>query len=595
MRLNSRRMLGKPEAVTFGGSLPRRHKLAQNLGERLSVSDRPLPLFRRVAAVMEGSTPGPGGHVRVLSNLPPSRAQKRLALSVVLVLFVCFVGAAGPLSTIPLTRVDAFMPAYGTAIFVNDSISAALLFAQFSVLRSRALLALASAYLWTGFIAIPWVLTFPGVFPGAGPLGAGLQSTACLYFCWHVGFTLFVIVYVFLKDLDPIKGLSESGVRAAVLASVGSVAALVFGATVLVTAGNALMPPIMLDTVRISNVWFYVAGPTAALIVVTLVLLWLRRRAVLDLWLIVVLCAYTIEIALISFPVPTRFSLGWYVGRVYGLLAGSLVFLILLAETTMLYGQLLRAVLAQRREREARLMTGDAVSASIAHEVMEPLSAMITNAGAGLRWLDRVTPDLDEAKAALKKVVTDGHRADAVIENVRALFKKDARTWTSLDVNNLIREALGLVRDDLQTHRIVVQAERNERSPRIKGDQIQLQQVLVNLLTNAIDAMATNDGERVLCVRCEVHDSGSVVVSVEDTGKGVEPSAADRIFSPLFTTKAHGMGMGLSICRSIVEAHEGRLWATANLPRGAIFHFTVPAHPEVDPESETPDDRRAGE
>jgi len=587
MRLNSRRMLGKPEAVTFGGSLPRRHKLAQNLGERLSVSDRPLPLFRRVAAVMEGSTPGPGGHVRVLSNLPPSRAQKRLALSVVLVLFVCFVGAAGPLSTIPLTRVDAFMPAYGTAIFVNDSISAALLFAQFSVLRSRALLALASAYLWTGFIAIPWVLTFPGVFPGAGPLGAGLQSTACLYFCWHVGFTLFVIVYVFLKDLDPIKGFSESGVRAAVLASVGSVAALVFGATVLVTAGNALMPPIMLDTVRISNVWFYVAGPTAALIVVTLVLLWLRRRSVLDLWLMVVLCAYTIEIALISFPVPTRFSLGWYVGRVYGLLAGSLVLLILLAETTMLYGQLLRAVLAQRREREARLMTGDAVSASIAHEVRQPLSAMITNAGAGLRWLDRVTPDLDEAKAALKKVVTDGHRADAVIENVRALFKKDARTWTSLDVNNLIREALGLVRDDLQTHRIVVQAERNERSPRIKGDQIQLQQVLVNLLTNAIDAMATNDRERVLCVRCEVHDSGSVMVSVEDTGKGVEPSAADRIFSPLFTTKAHGMGMGLSICRSIVEAHEGRLWATANLPRGAIFHFTVPAHPEVDPESET--------
>ena len=587
MRLNSRRMLGKPEAVTFGGSLPRRHKLAQNLGERLSVSDRPLPLFRRVAAVMEGSTPGPGGHVRVLSNLPPSRAQKRLALGVVLVLFVCFVGAAGPLSTIPLTRVDAFMPAYGTAIFVNDSIGAALLFAQFSVLRSRALLALASAYLWTGFIAIPWVLTFPGVFPGAGPLGAGLQSTACLYFCWHVGFTLFVIVYVFLKDLDPIKGLSESGVRAAVLASVGSVAALVFGATVLVTAGNALMPPIMLDTVRISNVWFYVAGPTAALIIVTLVLLWLRRRSVLDLWLMVVLCAYTIEIALISFPVPTRFSLGWYVGRVYGLLAGSLVLLILLAETTMLYGQLLRAVLAQRREREARLMTGDAVSASIAHEVRQPLSAMITNAGAGLRWLDRVTPDLDEAKAALKKVVTDGHRADAVIENVRALFKKDARTWTSLDVNNLIREALGLVRDDLQTHRIVVQAERNERSPRIKGDQIQLQQVLVNLLTNAIDAMATNDRERVLCVRCEVHDSGSVMVSVEDTGKGVEPSAADRIFSPLFTTKAHGMGMGPSICRSIVEAHEGRLWATANLPRGAIFHFTVPAHPEVDPESET--------
>ena len=165
-----------------------------------------------------------------------------------------------------------------------------------------------------------------------------------------------------------------------------------------------------------------------------------------------------------------------------------------------LYGRLLRAVLAQHREREARLMTGDAVSASIAHEIRQPLSAMITNANAGVRWLDRAAPDLDEAKAALKKVVTDGHRADAVIENVRALFKKDARTWTSLDVNNLIRETLALVRDDLQTYRIVVQADWNERSPRIKGDQIQLQQVLLNLFTNAIDAMATNDGERVLCV-----------------------------------------------------------------------------------------------
>jgi hypothetical protein len=298
---------------------------------------------------MEGSTPGPGEHVLVLSNLPPSRAQKRLALGVVLVLFVCFVAAAGPLSTIPLIRVDAFIfiPAYGTAIFVNDSINAALLFAQFSVLRSRAVLALASAYLWTGFIAIPWVLTFPGVFPGAGPLGAGLQSTACLYFFWHVGFVLFVIVYVLLKDLEPIKGLSESGIRAAVLASVGSVTALVFGATVLVTAGHALLPPIMLDTVRISNLWFFLAGPTLALIVVTLVFLWLRHRSVLDLWLMVVLCAYAIEIALLSFPVPIRFSLGWYVGRVCGLLAGSLVLLVLLIETTMLYGRLLHAVLAQ--------------------------------------------------------------------------------------------------------------------------------------------------------------------------------------------------------------------------------------------------------
>ena len=134
--------------------------------------------------------------------------------------------------------------------------------------------------------------------------------------------------------------------------------------------------------------------------------------------------------------------------------------------------------------------------------------------------------------------------------------------------------------DDLQTHRIAVQADCNERLPLIEGDQVQLHQVLVNLITNAVESMATEDRERMLCIRSEFHDSGSVMVSVEDTGKGVEANAIDRIFDPLFTTKAHGMGMGLSICRSIIEAHGGRLWVTANLPRGAIFHFTVHARPD---------------
>jgi signal transduction histidine kinase len=528
---------------------------------------------------MERSQAGPGAHELVLSNLSPSAAQRRLALGVVLVLLVGFVIAAGPLSTLPLRRIDAFIPAYGTAIFVNDSITASLLFAQFSVLRSRALLALANGYLLTALIAIPWTLTFPGVFAQEGHLG-GLQSTVWLYVLSHAGYALFVITYTLLKDADPIKLLSQSSVRAAILASIGSVTALVCGATVLVTAGEALIPRLMLDTLRVSNLWFYVVGPTAALIVLALVLLWLRNRSVLDLWLMVVLCAYAIEIALTAFPVPIRFSLGWYAGRVYGMLSGSLVLLILMEEITMLYGELLRAVLAQRSEREARLMTGDVVSASIAHEIKQALSAMITNASAGLRWLDRAVPDLDETKAALKRIATAGHHAGAVIENIRAFFKKDARTRTSLDVNNLIGEALALVRDDLQTHRIAVQADCNESLPLIEGDQVQLHQVLANLITNAIDSMATEDRKRVLCVRSEVHDSGSVMVSVEDTGKGVEPSAIDRIFDPLFTTKAHGMGMGLSICRSIIEAHGGRLWVTANVPRGAIFHFTVPAHPD---------------
>jgi signal transduction histidine kinase len=524
--------------------------------------------------------PAIGWQELVLSNLSPSPAQKRLALCVVLALLVGLVIAGGPLAARPLMQISAFIAAYGMAICVNDSITAALLFAQFAVLRSGALLALASGYLLTGLVAIPWMLTFPGVFAPRGLLGAGVQSTAWLYILWHAGFVLFVIAYTLLKETGPIGWFSQASIRTAILISGGSVVALVVGVTTLATAGEAFLPHLMVDSVRIANPWFYAAGPTAALSVAAIVLLWLRRRSVLDLWLMVVLCAHAIEIALISYPVPTRYSVGWYAGRVYGLLSGSLVLLILLKEITVLYARLLLAVHAQRRERDARLMTGDAVSASIAHEIRQPLSAMITQANSGLRWLDRAPPDLDEAKATLKQIVTDGYRADAVVKNIRAVFRKGKPTWTSLDVNHLVWEALALMRGDLEMHRVVVEAERNEGLPRIRGDAIQLQQVLVNLMTNAIDSMAATECEGVLRVRSGVDDSGNhVVVTVEDTGNGIDPGAVDRIFEPLFTTKAHGMGMGLSICRSIMEAHDGQLWVTAGIQRGAAFHFAVPIHP----------------
>jgi signal transduction histidine kinase len=332
----------------------------------------------------------------------------------------------------------------------------------------------------------------------------------------------------------------------------------------------------VLDPVHFSILWFYAAGSLALLSVVALIVLWFRRRSILDLWLMVVMCAYLIETYLISFPDPVRYSIGWYAGRVFGLVSGSLVLFVLLYEITMLYAQLVRAVLAQRREREARLMTGDAVAATIAHEVKQPLSGMITNADAGLRWLDRPTPDLDEAKAAFKQIVADGHRAGAVIGSIRAIFKRDARSRTSLDINDLIGQALVLLRGDLQKHRILVQSEADAQLPQVVGDRIQLQQVLLNLITNAIESMADEDGPRILSVKCEVQDGG-VTVSVADTGAGIGPQDVGRIFNPLFTTKSGGMGMGLSICRSIIEAHDGRLVVAPNTPRGAVFQFVLGA------------------
>src|ERR1700688_4589091 len=398
----------------------------------------------------------------ILSSLSPSRAQRRRALAVVLVLLVVLFIIEGPLSTTQAGRIDGFVPAYAAAMFVTDLITAVLLFAQFSILRSPALLAISSGYLFTALILIPWTLTFPGIFTPGGLLGAGLQqSTHWLYILWHAGFPMFVIAYALLKDADPAKRSWQGSVGAAILSRVGVTAAVVCAATFLVTAEDTRLPRIALDAVRFSPLWFYAAGCLALLSILALIVLWIRRRSVLDLWLMVVICAYLTEFCLITFPVPLRFSVGWYAARFCGFLSGSLVLFVLLFEITTLYARLLHAVFAQRREREARLMTGDAVSASIAHEIKQPLSGVMTNADAGLCWLDRTTPDLDEAKAAFKQIIHAGHRAGAVIDGIRAIFRKDARNSTSFDINELIGDALALAGDELQKHRVSVQAEPN--------------------------------------------------------------------------------------------------------------------------------------
>jgi C4-dicarboxylate-specific signal transduction histidine kinase len=222
-------------------------------------------------------------------------------------------------------------------------------------------------------------------------------------------------------------------------------------------------------------------------------------------------------------------------------------------------------------------MTWDAVSASIAHEIKQPLAAVITNTQSGLRWLRRPQPDIREAEEAFTQIERDGRRIDEIIDKTRAIYRSGKASSAPLDSNKLITASLALMGAELQTRGVSVRTDLRERLPLVRGDQVQLQQVLVNLITNAIDAMAAPDaGERVLWVRSSNEAVNSVSISVEDNGKGFEPQEMELIFNPLFTTKTQGMGMGLTICRSIVEAHGGRLWATPNRPRGAVFQFSLP-------------------
>jgi signal transduction histidine kinase len=510
----------------------------------------------------------------VLSDLPPGPAQKRLAVVFALGIVAAFFIIVA-LSDNQPHPIPGFVLAFSTAMFVCDAITAILLFAQFSIRSAPALLVIANGYVFTALILVPYTLTFPGVLGPESVIG-GLQSPAGLYVAWHSGFPAFVIGYALLKDAagKPWRGIWRDKPHAIVL-SVAATAVLVAAAAWVCIAREPLLPHIMRDRLTFSPLYPYAVGvPDISLSVCALILLWIRRRSTLDLWLMVVMFLYAIDMPLSYYPAPIRFSDGWYAVRVIAFLSSSIVLIVLLYEITSLYARLFRALHAQRREREARLMTGNAVAAAIAHEVKQPLSGMVINAGAGLRWLDRATPDLDKAKTAFRRIAADGHRAGAVIDGVRTSFRKDAGNRTSLDINDLVAGALALTRDDLERHRILLEVEMDARLPRVRGDQIQLQQVLLNLITNAIHAMAAKEGVRILRVRSEIHDDG-VVVSVADTGTGIGSETIARIFDPLFTTKSDGMGMGLSICRSIVESHDGRLWFDPNKPEGADFRFKL--------------------
>jgi PAS domain S-box-containing protein len=229
-----------------------------------------------------------------------------------------------------------------------------------------------------------------------------------------------------------------------------------------------------------------------------------------------------------------------------------------------------------------RVTTMGELTASIAHEVNQPLAAVVANAEACLRWLDRETPDLDAARRSVEWVIDDGNRASEVIRRVRSLANKAEIEKVPLDVKDLISEIISLMQRELISHQVTLVTEFAPALPMILGDRVQLQQVIINLVMNGIEAMqSVEDRPRELVIRSRQDEKQQVLVSVKDCGVGISAENADRLFSAFFTTKSSGMGMGLSICRSIMEAHGGSLWATANLPHGATFQFTLPVNADT--------------
>jgi PAS domain S-box-containing protein len=228
-----------------------------------------------------------------------------------------------------------------------------------------------------------------------------------------------------------------------------------------------------------------------------------------------------------------------------------------------------------------RLATTGQLTASIAHEVRQPIAATITNAQAALRWLGRRPPDLEEVRQALDRIVENGNRAGDVIDRIHALIKKAPPRKDHLEINGAVLEVLELTRGEAAKNGVSVKTDLVDGLPLIEGDRVQLQQVVLNLIMNAVEAMSgVGDGIRELTIGTGKVETDAVLVTVKDSGPGLAAVSIERMFDAFYTTKPSGLGMGLSICRSIIEAHEGRLWVSANLPRGAIFQFTVPASPD---------------
>jgi PAS domain S-box-containing protein len=778
----------------------------------------------------------PTGAETSLLSLPPTHLQTRWAIAVA----VCQVAAlalVAPFARTQLAEINAFIPAFEGVIFVTDLVTSVLLFSQFVIYRLRALLVLACGYLFSALMIIPHALTFPGAFSPTGLLGAGLQTTASLYWFWHLLFPMALLGYGLLGDEKSDPGPAEPSLLAVVVGSVALVLALACGLTLLATAGNNYLPVLFADRVGFTPEARLAAATTMLLSVSAVAVLWLRRRSLLDQWLIIVALAALLEMALGSLFVSGRFSFGFYAGRLFSLLTSTIVLVVLLVETMRfhanvarskerkirrlvdanilgicisnlegaiieaneaflrmlqysredvvsrrlrwtdltpaewreqnersvaelhstgafhpvekeyfrkdgsrvpvlvggalfeksgnegvifaldlterkraeealrrdeawlaqaqrlshtgtwvsdgttrailywseecyriwgfdqaqglpsredmwgrihpddrerLWGQVQEAIREHRdffgefrillpdgavkyleanahhqfsplgallqvictsvdvterkraqdeRERLRQLETDLAhmnrvsmmgeLAASLSHEILHPIATARNNARAGMRFLEMNPPNLDEVREALGCVVRDADRAKDIVGRIRNQIKKAPPRKELFGLNEAVNEVIVMVRSAITKSGISFSTRLMDGLVPVQGDRVQLQQVLVNLILNAVEAMSSiEDGTRELSIRTEQSQTGGILVAVHDSGLGVDPVNLERVFEPFYTTKTSGIGMGLSICQTIINGHGGRLWMSANEPRGAVFQFTLPAAQE---------------
>jgi signal transduction histidine kinase len=505
--------------------------------------------------------------------MPINAGQRRLAFGLVVLLLLIGI-ATVPFADLPARRIDAFIPILQTVTCVIDLITATLLFSQYLIRPLHATLALGAGYVCGGLFAFAQTLAYPGGYSVTGLIGDGWNTTAWLFVLWHTAFSLAVLTYALLKDREPIPP-GRSPMVAIVVTVVG--AASTTAVLTCVVSFSAFLPTLYGGPIgqtgwaTPANVYLWLLNSAA------LAVLFFRRRTILDLWLTVTLFAWWPNFSTATFFTMIPFSIGWYILRFSAVVVSSALLLVLLAEITMIYARLARAILLLRRERTDRLASVEAATAALAHEIRQPLAGIDSLSVAGLRWLNGTPVNIEKAKSCLTFIRSATQRSEEIIASVRELFKKTPSHRTFVQLNDLSRLVMQLAEHDLLSNGIFVTTDYQHDLPSVYADHTQLQQVILNLIKNAIDAMNGRPfGERRL--RLATGSDGHSVASfyIRDSGSGMATADRDRIFQPFFTTKSNGMGLGLPICRRIIEEHGGTLRLMKSGPAGSTFEIALP-------------------
>ena len=581
-------------------------------------------------------------HASLLATSLPSLRERRFALGAVLVTLALFAVLA-PFAKQPLPKVWAFIPIYEAALTLNDLITALLLVGQFRIARSKAILVLAAGYLFAALATMAHGLSFPGLFAPGGLLGAGAQSTVWIYMFWHGVFPLFVVAYALLRG-RPDDSAADAG-WGTVLATGVAAALAVALLTSLATAGHDLLPALMQGngytgayTAIVSTVW------VASLL--ALVVLWRRRpHAVLDLWLMVVMCAWLLDIALSAVLNAGRFDLGFYAGRIYGLLAASFVLGVLLIENGVLYDRLAqshdherqRALELQRlssrleslnaqlgaanRDLREQTRLKSEFLANMSHELRTPLNSII---GFSDLLKEGMAGDRDNQLRFSKHIFQSGHHLLALINDILDLSKIEAGKveidLVVVDLQIALNDALTMLAGPAQAKRIRIRTLWGAGPSTVSADSRRLKQILLNLLSNAIK-FTPNDGEISVSVqsvdRARVEgplpgfregtrlplpasEHGEFVeISVTDTGIGIAPEQTRALFAPFMqvsnavTRSVEGTGLGLVMVHRLAQLHGGTVAVTSEPDKGSCFTVWLPRREGVRPDEPAAAPKRA--